>query len=248
MTFLQKTILTGLILFMPVVPGFNHGTHADGQESVNLQKTIVIDLPGMPPEARPLELILIEPGTFIMGSSDTLLNSYRLPWPPHQVTLTRPFYMSKREITQAQYEALRGVKSNRSKHRGPDLGIEKPNWYDAVFFIRRLNALNQGRFRLPSEAEWEYACRNEDAFGLENMCGGLAEWCQDRFEKSAISGPRIDPVNRGSWIHYWWPLTNRVVRGQTTGDNPEKARGFEQAIDYHYTIGFRVVMEVENQE
>jgi len=77
--------------------------------------------------------------------------------PQHLVTLTQAFYMGKYELTQAQWQAVMG--SNPSYFKGDNLPVDNVSWNDCQTFIQQLNQLGQGTFRLPTEAEWEYACR-----------------------------------------------------------------------------------------
>ncbi len=113
-------------------------------------ETIVINIPNLPVEAIALEMTLIPAGTFIMGSP-----TYG---PQHQVTLTQNFYLGKYEVTQAQWQAVMG--SNPSGFSGnPNNPVETVSWDDSQVFITNLNQLGLGTFRLPTEAEWEYACR-----------------------------------------------------------------------------------------
>ena len=119
---------------------------------------IVVELPGLPEGAQKLDMVLIQPGVFFMGSLDTEPGRSERDWPAHQVRITKPFYMGKYEVTQAQWETL--MDKNPSKFRGrSNHPVEKVSWRACQKFIKRLNALGQGRFRLPTEAEWEYACR-----------------------------------------------------------------------------------------
>lgn len=97
-----------------------------------------------------LEMISIPGGLFLMGSDD--FDDTR---PIHRVTLS-PFEMSKYPITQAQYEAVMG--SNPSHFKGDNLPVESVSWHDAVEFCRRLSRQTGQHWRLPIEAEWEYAC------------------------------------------------------------------------------------------
>ena len=75
----------------------------------------------------------------------------------HEVTLTKPFYMGKYEVTQEQWEEVMG--NNPSYTKGAKLPVTKVSWNDCQEFIKKLNAKTSGGFRLPTEAEWEYACR-----------------------------------------------------------------------------------------
>ncbi len=77
--------------------------------------------------------------------------------PQHEVTISKPFYMGKYEVTQAQWQAVMG--NNPSYFNGNNLPVDGVSWNDCQDFIQKLNQLGQGTFRLPTEAEWEYACR-----------------------------------------------------------------------------------------
>jgi len=98
-----------------------------------------------------LEMILIPSGKFMMGSPD-------LPYTIRPVTLTKPYYMGKYEVTQEQWEAVMG--NNPSiRTNGAKLPVTNVLWEDCQEFIKKLNAKTIGCYRLPTEAEWEYACR-----------------------------------------------------------------------------------------
>ena len=95
-----------------------------------------------------IEFVLIQPGTFIMGD-----DSISQAKPAHEVTLTRPFYMGKYPVTQEQWTAQMG--SNNSRYPGAKNPVEQVSWDDVQSFLAKLGP----GYRLPTEAEWEYACR-----------------------------------------------------------------------------------------
>src|SRR5205085_11701074 len=102
-----------------------------------------------------VEFVWILAGSFMMGSE----NGDSDEKPAHRVTISEGFYMGKYEVTQAQWQAVMG--NNPSNFKGCDnCPVEQVSWDDAVSFIAKLNAQNDGyTYRLPTEAEWEYACR-----------------------------------------------------------------------------------------
>ncbi|MEO0686350.1 MAG: SUMF1/EgtB/PvdO family nonheme iron enzyme, partial [Cyanobacteria bacterium J06649_11] len=110
-----------------------------------------------------LEMVSIPGGSFIMGSPRNEGETDELP--QHIVTL-KPFFMGKYPVTQAQWKAVaslpqvnRSINPNPSKFKGAILPVENVSWYEALEFCARLRAKTGREYRLPSEAEWEYACR-----------------------------------------------------------------------------------------
>jgi len=112
-----------------------------------------------------LEMVAIAGGKFLMGSPDTELGRNKSESPLHPVTIS-PFCMSRFPVTQAQWHAvadlpkvIRDLDPHPSHFNGSNLPVEQVSWYDCVEFCARLTEYTQGLCRLPSEAEWEYACR-----------------------------------------------------------------------------------------
>jgi formylglycine-generating enzyme required for sulfatase activity len=103
-----------------------------------------------------MEFVLIPAGTFRMGSEDRESEK-----PVHEVRISKPFYMGTYPVTQGEWEAVIG--KNPSEFKGTRRPVERVSWEEAQAFIRKLNEREDGgaaaRYRLPSEAEWEYACR-----------------------------------------------------------------------------------------
>ncbi|MBN1837269.1 MAG: formylglycine-generating enzyme family protein [Spirochaetales bacterium] len=125
------------------------------------RKVLQIDLGG----GVVMEFVRIEPGTFVMGSppdeegrmDEEILGDQERQ---SQVTITKPFYLGRHEITQSEWEAVMGSNPSYFK-KGGGYPVEKVSWDDCQEFIKRLNDRFQGKhvFRLPTEAEWECACR-----------------------------------------------------------------------------------------
>ncbi len=118
-----------------------------------------VEIPNMPQGVKPLVLKRIPAGTFVMGSPSNESGRYSDEGPQHQVTITKDFYLGKYEVTQAQWRAVMGSNPARSYGVGNDYPVYYVSWNDCQTFITRLNGMGLGTFRLPTEAEWEYACR-----------------------------------------------------------------------------------------
>ena len=131
-----------------------------------------------------MKLQLLPAGTFVMGSEAVFEKS-------HQVTLTKPFYIGVHEVTQEQYAKVMG--KNPSEFKGSQHPVETVSWADAVRFCETLSSLPKekaaGRtYRLPTEAEWEFACRagttTEYSFGDDESQLGEFAWFDDNNEDS----------------------------------------------------------------
>ncbi|MBQ9770329.1 MAG: SUMF1/EgtB/PvdO family nonheme iron enzyme [Lentisphaeria bacterium] len=126
-----------------------------------------VELPG----GHILEMVQIEPGTFTMGSPANELGRWDNE-KQHQVTLTKRFYLGKYPVTQKEYQAVMG--NNPSYFKGDNLPVEQVSWDDAKRFCSKLNDLKRDelpagyRFDLPTEAQWEYACRAGTTTALNN--------------------------------------------------------------------------------
>jgi formylglycine-generating enzyme required for sulfatase activity len=107
------------------------------------------------PKSITIDLVKIPKGDFRMKS----INEKKLPG--HKVTFSMPFYMGRQEVTQAEWKMLMG--DNPSGAKGDNLPVENISWKAAHVFINKLNLLNDGyHYSLPTEAEWEYACKAGD--------------------------------------------------------------------------------------
>ena len=142
-------------------------------------------------------MVWIRPGTFTMGSPSDEKDRNSREGPQTKVTISRGFLMSKYEVTQAQYKAVMGV--NPSEHKGDNKPVEKVSWHDAVAYCAKLTGKEKaaGRvpggyeYRLPTEAEWEYACRagTTTAFSFGDDVSKLGEYAWYGGNSSSTTHP-----------------------------------------------------------
>ena len=206
-------------------------------------------------------MVRVEGGTFMMGSEDS--DAYDAEKPVHQVTLSS-YAIGETEVTQELWQTVMG--SNPSHFKGTNLPVEKVSWADCQKFIRKLNAMTGRTFRLPTEAEWEFAARGgnksrgykysgsniyynsfnthsvkkrkANELGLYNMTGNVLEWCQDWYG-SYDSNAQTDPTGPESGSF-------RVIRGGSWIHNvrfcPSSFRNFNSpwfCIDF---LGLRLAL------
>jgi formylglycine-generating enzyme required for sulfatase activity len=135
-----------------------------------------------------LEMVLIPAGTFLMGSPDSEEQRGSEEGPQHQVSVPQ-FYMGKYEVTQAQWRAVMG--KNPSWFKGDNLPVEQVSGDDAEKFCKQLSELTGKEYRLPTEAEWEYACRagttTPFAFG-SSLSSNQANFAGDNPYGRAVKG------------------------------------------------------------
>ena len=170
-----------------------------------------------------MRMVRIEAGSFTMGSD--LTRDYWEERPAHRVTLSQPFLMSETEVTASQYREFRPDFEPDARFGGYVSGV---SWYEAVEFCQWLSSKEGRTYRLPTEAEWEYACRagtttpywsgqelpppsQANPWGLRNMHGGVREWCHDWYGDYPAEA-QTDPVGPNSG-------TARVVRGGCLDDD-----------------------------
>ena len=194
-----------------------------------------------------------------MGSPDK--DKQKTDGPQHLVTITKPFYIGVYEVTQRQWNKVMGriSWSTHSHFAGrPDNPIEDISWEQVQEFLAKINARGDGVFRLPTEAQWEYACRagtttrchwgddpNQtlvpNPWGLYDMCGNVVEFCQDKYGPYRADH-QFDPLHQdqeeihvtargGDWYH-WGGVDSETRRKYYT----------DGALSF---LGFRVIREVD---
>ena len=196
-----------------------------------------------------MHVVPIEPGTFVMGEE----TGKYTPDPKHRVTITRPYYIGRTEVTWRQYRAL--VPGEAIAEKDLDRPAAPLTWHEVAEFCRRMALAVKKPVRLPTEAEWEYACRagsttrfcygdeiehlgayawtvdsspynkcqpvrlkRPNAFGLYDMHGNAAEWCQDwhvhytqyTWRKKPVTDPRGPEISKLKV-----KVPERVYRGGT---------------------------------
>jgi formylglycine-generating enzyme required for sulfatase activity/serine/threonine protein kinase len=212
-----------------------------------------------------IELIFVPPGEFVMGSpqSDRSRNEDETP---HKVAISCGFYMGRFPVTQKQWKSVIGNNPAKFANVGENAPVERVSWEQAVLFASRAG----GGMSLPTEAQWEYACRagtaengdidqmawhtgnsegspqpvgrkKPNAWRFHDMRGNVAEWCLDWYDDYP-KGPQRDP--RGPEKG-----TLRVIRGGAWDDTPAECRpasrrcNIPAAIDD--SVGFRLCLNLQ---
>ncbi len=156
-----------------------------------------------------LELVLVPSGEFLMGSPETEGGHGDDESPQHVVRFACPFYIGRFPVTQAQWKAVTG--KNPSGHKGnPDLPVDRVSWFNCQEFCDLLCSRLKRAFRLPSEAEWEYACRagttTAFAFG-EVLPPDSANFTpRDLFTADPSSDPKRSTTPVGSFAPNAWGI------------------------------------------
>jgi formylglycine-generating enzyme required for sulfatase activity len=231
----------------------------------DIPKTLEVDLG----ESIKLDLMLIPEGTFKMGSLGN--GRYENDMPRHEVTLTNPFYMGKYAVTQEQWQAV--MSNNISYFKGGKMPVNQISWNDCKEFIKKLNAKTDGGYRLPTEAEWEYACRagttTEYSYG-DTITPKNANYDESNIGKPIAVGsykPNAFGLydmhgNVWEWCEDWyggypgWPVEDpkgpavgqyRILRGGSFAVNSSRARSCSRIVSAPavriHVNGFRLVKD-----
>lgn len=211
------------------------------------------------------EMVKIAGGTFLMGTTDNINKSATLNVAPTCEVTLRNYSIGATEVTQRLWESVMG--SNPSVVQSPELPVSNVTWDDCQEFITKLNAKSGLHFRLPTEAEWEYAARSQaaddgkkipagsvkkqggcspvnncgsNALGIKGMNGNVAEWCSDWFGIYSLE-KQINPNGPEQGHH-------KVVRGGSYEDLTDWAlrgttRSHHDPTEASPAIGFRLAMD-----
>ncbi len=224
-------------------------------------------------------MVWIPPGEFMMGAVDDEVGGRSLERPRHRVTFENGFWIGKYEITQAQWIAVMGSNPAREYGVGDNYPVYNVSWEDIQAFEREVDRV----YRLPSEAEWEYASRagtetrfywgddpdydwmhdyavfrgnhnghaeevgtkEPNGWGLYDMSGNVAEWCEDRWHVNYEGAPD----NGAPWLENPDNDEDRILRSSFWDNSSGKCRSayrvnlVQDAQTYVY--GFRLVRDAE---
>ena len=204
-------------------------------------RSMTVDLPGV----ATMEMVWIEPGTFTMGSSETKVSSKSREAPQHKVAISQGFWLGKYAITQGQWRSVMGTRpwvGKRYVRDDSDHPAVWISWKDVQEFIERLNeAEGSEMYRLPMEAEWEYACRTGTttrwAFGDDKgQVGGYA-WYRDNAwgageQYAHAVGTKLPNAwglhdmhgNVWEWVQDWYGLYTEDAQVDPTGPSSGSTR------------------------
>jgi formylglycine-generating enzyme required for sulfatase activity len=192
----------------------------------------------------PLEMVWIPPGQFVMGSPRSEPGRHSDEGPQHLVAISRGFYLGKYEITQAQWQAVMGTApwggGNLLNRVGPDYPAVSISWEAFRGFCHRLNQVaGDSLYRMPTEAEWEYACRARTttpwSFGDEESRLGEYAWYEgNNNPKGSKEVGQLKPNPWGlydmhgnvwEWVYDWGGSYSSAAQTDPTGPSTKTEAG-----------------------
>jgi formylglycine-generating enzyme required for sulfatase activity len=153
-----------------------------------------------------MPFVRVEAGRFVMGSPEGEPGR-EAQEQPHRVTLTRPFWLGVFEVTQREWSRVMGMNPSHFRDADGALPVEEVTWFEVHSFLDRLNAQTPGnRFRLPSEAEWEYACRAGTTTAYATGSTLPRDAANVSWNPSGVAGPDGKTTPRGTFAPNAWGL------------------------------------------
>ncbi len=182
-----------------------------------------------------IDMVRVEAGTFTMGATAEMKDPYDWEKPTHRVTLTNDYYIGKYEVTQALWQAVMG--KNPSEDKGDNLPVEQVSWDDCQEFLSKLNRITGKTFRLPTEAEWEYAARGGNKSrgyqysGSNNLSDVAWYWDNSGYETHAVGTKQPNELgiydmsgNVEEWCQDWSGEYSSSSQVNPTGANSGNCR------------------------
>jgi formylglycine-generating enzyme required for sulfatase activity len=232
------------------------------QQPVAGESDGVLPIEGVPPSEKTItldlgkkvimKLVLIPAGKFLMGSPENEAGRDENEGPQREVTISKPFYIGIYEVTQEQYEAVIG--SNPSEFKGAAKPVENVSWDNAMEFCKRLSQKTGKTITLPTEGQWEYACRagskTRFSFGDDEKQLDYYAWYTSNSSEATHPVGQKKPNafglydmhgNASEWCSYWY--AGSYVNGQEknpTGPNSGTYRVFRGGGWDDYASGCRV--------
>jgi formylglycine-generating enzyme required for sulfatase activity len=214
-------------------------------ENIRLNKKLTFTVKGVS-----FDMMKVEAGTFNMGATSELDPYSDEEMPVHEVTLSRNYYIGKTEVTQALWIAVMG--SNPSNRKGGNKPVESVSWNDCQTFISRLNAATGKKFRLPTEAEWEFAARggnysNHYQYSGSNDLDDVA-WYDDNSNNTTHDVATKKPNelciydmsgNVYEWCSDWMGRYGSNAQYDPVGPSSGSYRVYRGGCWYHYTRNCR---------
>ena len=219
-----------------IAPNVSNQSVKPQQSTVQIHPTVSDNTISIPvKDGISIEMVRVEAGTFTMGATPEMKDPYDNEKPTHQVTLTNDYYICKYEVTQALWQAVMG--NNPSYFKGENLPVDNVSWNDCQEFISKLNSIIGKNFRLPTEAEWEYAARGGNKSRSYQYSGSSnlsdVAWCRDNSgsKTHAVGTKQANELgiydmsgNVWEWCQDWFSSYSNFSQVNPTGTNSESRR------------------------